>query len=769
MKKLLFIACLLLALAVSGQFKSNLPMSVQQFFLERAAFEDMNSVALKTTFSDLSPDLSGPRPSFAQPRMVDGIKMIDAFIDITGSDVIPSLKAAGIKVNCEFEGFVTAQIPMTKLEQVHMIPGVTNVEISRIVELCSDSTLRVTHAGQVLDGTNYGLPMAYDGKDVVIGIIDYGFDFKHIAFKKPDGVTNRIKRVYSTADSTGHPVVIGDNTLPGSVFMGEQLDTMTTDDASGYHGTHTAGLAAGTHYNGYGGMAPGADIVMCAPASFKWGLQETEIANCVKYIFAYADSVKKPCVISISVSTSFGPHDGSDRLSKAVSQLVGPGRIFVIAAGNNANKKQYSYGKSKVNNPMSMLLGCYNEDYDLGYYYDHIQLDTWIREKNTRSIGQFFIFDTNTKRIVWRSENINLYKYIDVSEFSDFYEPGSSGSTGYLEALVALSPNNIKFNLSTVIHNLRCKSYTVDESGYITSRYRIGVSVYPPHVMNPRLADSCYVDSWLLTGNGRRINYTDVVYVDEISENGDTTTHAVSNFFRPPSDMASIGTYAVADSIISAGAFVGRINYTLPSGVTIWSASLPVGAYYKESSYQVNGYGPTGKALPTVCAPGFLVISAVSRYNNYAVNGPTTVLTLPGNHCWAVMSGTSMASPTVAGIIAEWLQINPNLSPSDIKRVIAETSIKDEYTMSVNNGIRFGPNGKIDAMAGARYVLEHSIIYGDVNGDRRINIEDLSAMIDCLLGRKPSGTIEAALDFNRDGKFDIDDLARLIDYILTRY
>lgn len=771
MKKLLFVASVLLALAASGQFKKNLPGSVQQYYLERSAFENMNGLTIKSSFSNWS----GPRPSFAQPRMVDGTEMIDAFIDIANSEVIPLLKAAGVKVNCEFKGFVTAQIPMHQLEQIHLIPGVTNVEISRVVELCSDSTLRVTHAGQVLKGKEYGLPRMYDGTGVVIGIIDYGFDFQHIAFKKADGVTNRIKRVYNTADTTGHPVIIGGNQVAGSVFMGAQLDTMTTDDPSGYHGTHTSCLAAGTHYNGYGGMAPGADIVMCAPATFKWGFLESEVVNCIKYIFSYADSVNKPCVISMSVSTSFGSHDGNDRVSKAVSQLVGPGRVFVIAAGNNATKYQYSFGPAtETDNRMNMLLGCYSTSYNHGYYYDHLQIDSWARAKSTRPINQFFIFDKQTQRIVWRSEYCNLYQQIDASEISDYYESGSSGD-GYLEAMVALNPNNNKFCLSSTIHNLRSKSYTVDADGYRTSRYQIGVAVFPPHVMNPRQPDSCYIDSWMYTGNGQRTRYSGVVYVDEVTENGDTVTRAVSDYFSAPSDMASIGTYAVADSIISAGGFVARnYYYSYNLGTTTWNDSYVIGSFYKTTSFEGLGYGPTGKALPTVMAPGFDVVSAVSRYNNYAVNGPSTVLRLPGNHNYAVLTGTSMAAPTVAGIIAEWLQINPNLSPGDIKKVIAATAIKDEFTMSAIDGARYGPNGKIDAMAGALYILERSVHFGDVNNDGAIDVVDMTLMIDCLLNGidfvigDGFYVNEPALDINMDGTFNVVDISYAIDFILGR-
>lgn len=766
MKKILFLASLLLALSVSGQFKAGLPMSVQQFYLEQAAFENMKGLPYPSLLNGF---LSAPRPSFSSPRLVDGVEMVDAFIDIQGSHVISSLKSAGVKVNCEFDGFVTAQIPMSQLERVHLIPGVTNVEISRMVELCSDSTMKSTHVDQMMDWRTNKIPMMYNGKNVVIGIIDYGFDFKHIAFKTANGTKNRIKRVYSTANTTGHPVVVDDNVIPGSVFMGAQLDTMTTDDYQGYHGTHTTCLAAGTHYGGYGGMAPEADIVLCAPESFKWGFRETEIVNCIKYIYSYADSVHKPCVISMSVSTSFGPHDGTDRVSKAVSQLVGPGKVFVIAAGNNANKYQYSWGMATVNNSMNMLLGCYNLHYGHGYYYDHVELDSWVRKKNTRPISQFLILDLKTKRIVWRSDFINLHTRINASQISEYYEVNRSVDTlGYVEGLVTLNPSNTKFMVKSTIHNLRSKSYTTDADGYITSRYQIGIAVYPPYVMNPRLADTCMVDSWMYTGNGQRLTYNDVVYIDEVNDQGDTTTRGVYNYFCSPSDFASIGSYAVNDSIISAGAYVARNQfYSINEDTTYWNSTNPIGSFYRNSSYEAAGYGPTGQALPTVMAPGFDVVSAVSRYNYYAVHGAITVMRYQGNY-WAVITGTSMAAPTVAGIIADWLQINPNLSPGDIKKVIAATAIKDEFTESPIEYRRYGPNGKIDALAGARYILDHSsFIYGDVNGDGLINVEDLTIMIDHKLGRVRPGTIVAALDVNRDGNFDISDISSLISCLLS--
>ena len=760
MKKLLFVASILLALAASGQLKNNLPSSVQKFYLERANYLEMTKLPNV-------PNWASQTISYAQPRLIDGMEMIDAFIDIRDSSVIPSLKAAGVKVNCEFDGFVTAQIPMSRLDYVCGMVGVTNVEISRTVDVCTDTTLSVTHAGQLINGSEFGLPKGYDGTGVVVGIIDFGFDFRHRAFMRADNRNiSRIVRVYNTADSTGHPVVIGGNTMPGTVFMGAQLDTMTTDDPSGYHGTHTASIAAGTHVNGYGGMAPGSDIVLCAPSTFKWGFLETEVLNCIKYIYSYADSVGKPCVISMSVSTPFGPHDGQDRISKTISQLVGPGRIFVIAAGNNGAKNFYAYGNSTPTAPMSILVGCDNSRNDDAYYYEHVQVDIWNRAKNTRPVCQFFILDKLTGRIVWKSNYITSYARIDPSEFSDYFEPDPANGTGYLAALISLNPNNYKFDLDANVHNLRTKSYWENDNGGRTSRYHICISVYPPSVTNPRLASSCMVDAWACHGRISR-NNVGTVYVEEVNENGDTVTRAVNDYFRAPSDYVSIGTYAVADSIISAGGYIGRnCYYSIKNEGLVYDNFNPtVGSNYRYTSFQISGYGPTGKALPTVTAPAVNVVSAVSRYSSYAWGNAASMRDEYYN-TWGALTGTSMAAPTVAGIIAQWLQIKPDLSPGDVKRIIAETSIKDSFTMS-ETGYRFGANGKIDAWAGAMYLLSNMVIPGDVNGDGFIGIDDIVRLIDYILYDITDNVVVEALDYNQDGLIDIVDVTDMIDYIVN--
>jgi subtilisin family serine protease len=74
------------------------------------------------------------------------------------------------------------------------------------------------------------------------------------------------------------------------------------------------------------------------------------------------------------------------------------------------------------------------------------------------------------------------------------------------------------------------------------------------------------------------------------------------------------------------------------------------------------------------------------------------------NHYYGVKEGTSMAAPHAAGIIALWLQAKPDMTYSDVRSLMQETSLRDEYVTNPelipsHNAIQAGA-GKIDALAG---------------------------------------------------------------------
>jgi subtilisin family serine protease len=743
-RKIAIIALLMTVTVFSAGAQWRLPASVQRFMEER-----------KYRNCPFAGELSRLVPA----RVIDGEELVDAFIAISNDGVIRQLKAAGVRVHSLFDEFVTAQIPVDVLEKVSRMPGVNDVEIARKVQLCTDSTLSVTRTGMVLNGTAYGLPAAYDGSGVIVGIIDRGFDFQHRAFRRSDDPSRtRIVRIYNTLNNSGHPARNeAGSYLPGSVFMGNEIYSLKYD-YSGTHGTHTASIAAGTHVNGYGGMAPGADIVLCAVSVLDGGLSTVEIANCVRYIHAYADSVNMPCVMSLSVSTPDGTHDGNDYLSKAIAKVVGPGRIFVISAGNSGAAPMYAHKLVTRANPINLLFKTKTSaDMDSSYYYKGFLADMWMRKERTRLQYKFHILDQYTGHIVWESEELSSNSVFRPSDIQNYYKYDSSvDTTGHIKGFVTTSSDGKKYNVNVSIYNLVSKSYSV-VNGQKVSRYAIGISIYP------RLETQSDLDAWANHGTSRFGSFKKPV----ITLAGDT----INNFYTPSNNDCTIGTYAVNDSIISVGAFAARNSYySMQMNRVMYDWAYVVGDICSFSSFQIPGTGPTGKALPTVCAPGVDVVAAASRYSYLADHVNTVMKTADGSY-WGVMTGTSMSSPTVAGIIALWLQANPNLSPSQVKDIIAQTAIRDYYTTGSHRHA-FGPNGKIDAFAGIKEVLKGVApppMLGDVNLDGKLDIADLTALVAYLIGNPVEGQIDLVnADVDRDGKLTIADVTSLIWILLGK-
>ncbi len=59
-------------------------------------------------------------------------------------------------------------------------------------------------------------------------------------------------------------------------------------------------------------------------------------------------------------------------------------------------------------------------------------------------------------------------------------------------------------------------------------------------------------------------------------------------------------------------------------------------------------------------------------------------------------------------------------------------------------------------------------LYGDVNRDGEVNIADVNAVVDIILGGSPSATMIALADINQDGEVNIVDINDIIELILRQ-
>ena len=75
-----------------------------------------------------------------------------------------------------------------------------------------------------------------------------------------------------------------------------------------------------------------------------------------------------------------------------------------------------------------------------------------------------------------------------------------------------------------------------------------------------------------------------------------------------------------------------------------------------------------------------------------------------------------MSCPFVSGVVALWLQADPTMKYDDVMAVINATCKKDLYVTDGGNSERWGA-GKVDALAGIKYVLDNKASLGGIVAD----------------------------------------------------
>lgn len=560
-----------------------------------------------------------------------------------------------IKINSKIGNFWTYSILIEDLFRLIEFREIKYLQIDEPVYQKLDNARASTWVDEVHQGIS--LPQSIKGNGVIVGVIDGGFDYTHPTFLDQSGTTLRISKVWNTKDNFGTPPT---GFSYGSEYVGQvailnEFYSINTKS----HGTHVAGIAAGSGFGTNGtflGVAPESEIVLVQTGGGNFNGQfggNISIIDGIKYIFDFAQSIGKPAVINLSLGTHIGSHDGSSIVDQTFNSLVGNGKILVGAAGNEGDTPlhaSHSFSNDTVQTIVYFESGTNN---GMG------GIDIWGSPYSqfTYAIN---IFDVNGNYQAYTP-----YLYTSNNGSIDTIFQINSNSIHVKTICQGNSPLNHKPNVSVAIDNPSQSYFATIE---LTSQNST------LHLWNNGLGTGAKLTSYF-PGLGYQPNWLD--------GNTDYT-------------VGEIG--GTASGVISVGAYSSKNSWTALNG----SSESTSSTIDNIASFSSKGPTVDWRTKPDITAPGDVVVSSVNSWdNNYPSSSYKVVsqVTIGGeNWYYAEMDGTSMASPMVSGIVALMLQVNPALNPSQTLQYIKNNAWTDSYTGTIPaNGSNTWGWGKIDA------------------------------------------------------------------------
>ena len=605
------------------------------------------------------------------------------------------LEQMGVQVRFQIGKMVALNIPADKLQALEEVEEISYVKADEMLRPTNDMARKETKADQIVEAakaTAAGLPQAYTGKGVVLGIIDQGIDYNHGAFRHADGST-RVVKAFMMQDDKGNYISATSEGVP----------VLTTDNTTLSHGTHTAATAAGSELgNGQQGVAPEVDIILCGLSQYS---SSTNIAGFIKEIFAYAKQVNKPAVVSISMGSILFLHDGGDLIAETVREETKngteAGRVVLMSSANSGANWQSIVKSGTTQSVMGSATevtatapAVYNAVYT--FYASDYQDFTIALKVVDITTGQ--VMDIGNH--VLNQKSGAVMENFDLKKISD-YPTATSGK-------------------NAVVYYLNFMETAVKLDA---SKYRLAV-----------VATSKDGQTLKMICNGD--NYREPCFDAPTVAGG--YDFAANGWTKGNGDIA-FNTSICNDAVISVGSYITRTGWNTREGKDV---SYPESTFTGKvqqigeiSDFSSWGTDDNGKPYPTIIAPGQGVISAANNYDystfieddtnpggaepNPDSNQANIFLIENVNkhnrRNWYILEqGTSMSCPHAAGIIALWLQAKPSLTVNDIKSVLKETCVNDTWTTEVanipsGNKIQAG-YGKIDALAGLKKILGTSAI-----------------------------------------------------------
>lgn len=565
------------------------------------------------------------------------------------------LERMGIKVRLVVSDMVVLDVPADQLMQLEQVEEFSYVDADEMQEMDNNLAREETKVDKVNTLSNAqteGLPQAYTGAGVLVGVVDRGIDFNHASFRTEDGAT-RVKKaiVFDREDKTEYTTE-------------DEIKALTTDDTTTSHGSHTSATAGGSNMDTNAqGMAPEADLMLVGIGRSSY---TASIAQGIKDIFAYADQVNKPAVVNISFGSITGLHDGSELIAKTVAELTEngtkPGRAVMVSSGNSANSPVSISKKLQADEELKTVLGASTAP---------------TKRYPNRNIG----YRLNIYSYAEDYQDFNMQlKVVNVTN-GEIEDVGTHvlnrNNEVYVPQLKKQNPSTAK-GVTAVVYTLYCNNIHMDDPNL--------------RLMLVAKAGTDGQTLRLIRGGKRNIE-------PELDAPTDKGYNFAENGYTKGSGEFAFNRGICNDAVISVGSYITRNQWNDYLGE---SHSLPESRLTGQQKQidEISDYSSyaiaddNGKPHPTLIAPGQRIVSAANNYDTdfFEKDKPGTLKSRPESvpiiyqnkferdNWYIAFQGTSMSTPVVTGIVALWMQADPTLNVNRIKEIMKETCDNDSWT-----------------------------------------------------------------------------------------
>ena len=562
--------------------------------------------------------------------------------------VVQAIEALGGKANTVADQMLSVTIPVDGIQQLTAMDEVVRIYGPKKMRLRNNVSKESTGVSQIHAGTALDSP--YKGEGVLVGIIDIGFQYNHPAFKDANGNT-RIAKIWRQ---------YVENELPTSDI------TLTHDGLIESHGTHVAGIAAGSEITIQSGLTS-ANLTGMAPES-KLLLATTDmsyqgIMDCLAWLKQEAQTRNQPIAINLSLGSYDHPCNSNSESITPYDTYAGKGMVTCAAMGNENGDKLHA--KVKLENvgdegyiaftpnldDVNYVIGA-GEQTDGNQSYHYVP---GIYNKMTQTFTAF------TNDFLENSENFYWGSYFDVGSHQ------------------------------------QCFAYYIPDYNAFATELGVSTNNTRPAIKFVATKANTTVHAW---------SEYNAFYSD-------------SNIGVMPDDDYICCDVAAASRVIGVGSYDNKASYRSLGGTTYsYPKSTPGGlSYFSSRGPLLGGY----IYKPTVLTPGLGVCSSVND-KEYTYSDTDATYAIDSNRksvsydnaaagkahfLYGMMSGTSMASPAATGIIALWLQANPELTPENVTDIIKQTAKHDNLVTGVQGEYQVGTGyGKIDAYEGLKKALQ---------------------------------------------------------------